>query len=226
MCGRFTQSLTGEAIAGAFDLADVPTWRPRYNLAPTQNIPAILLGESSDRTFKSLRWGLIPPWAKDPAMGARLINARSETVTEKPSFRSAFKKRRCLVLADGFYEWQKTQGKKQPFYFRLESGQPFGFAGLWEQWPSPEGDVWQTCTILTTDANSLLRQVHDRMPVMLHPEDYDRWLDPQNHDTEALQSLLRPYESEAMLSYAVSPLVNSPTHDQPDCVAAIAITNP
>ncbi|MGV0024668.1 SOS response-associated peptidase [Phormidesmis priestleyi] len=224
MCGRFTQSLTGEAIAEAFDLADLPNWTPRYNIAPTQFIPAILTGESGDRTFKTLRWGLIPSWAKDPAMGARLINARSETVTEKPSFRSAFKKRRCLIVADGFYEWQKNQGKKQPFYFRLKTGQPFGFAGLWEQWQPPEGDLWQTCTILTTDANSLLSQVHDRMPVMLHPEDYDRWLDPQNQDTDALQSLLRPYESEAMVSYAVSPIVNSPTHDQQDCVEAIAET--
>ncbi|KAM3102735.1 SOS response-associated peptidase [Phormidesmis sp. 146-12] len=221
MCGRFTQSLTGEAIASAFDLDDIPDWTPRYNIAPTQTVPAIL-SESGDRTFKALRWGLIPTWAKDPAIGARLINARSETVTEKPSFRSAFKKRRCLITADGFYEWQKTQGKKQPFYFRLENGQTFGFAGLWEQWSSPEGDLWQTCTILTTDANLLLSQVHDRMPVMLHPEDYDRWLDPQNQDTDALQALLRPYESEAMQSYAVSPLVNRPTHDQPDCIEAIA----
>jgi putative SOS response-associated peptidase YedK len=221
MCGRFTQSLTGEAIAEAFDLADLPQWTPRYNLAPTQSIPAILASESGDRTFKSLRWGLIPSWAKDPAMGAKLINARSETVSEKPSFRSAFKKRRCLILADGFYEWQKNQGKKQPFYFRLESGQPFGFAGLWEQWQASEDDVWQTCTILTTDANSLLSQVHDRMPVMLHSEDYDRWLDPQNQDTEALQTLLRPYESEAMVSYAVSSAVNRATHDQPDCIEPI-----
>jgi putative SOS response-associated peptidase YedK len=223
MCGRFTQSLTGEAIAQAFDLDDIPNWTPRYNLAPTQNVPVILMSEAG-RTFKSLRWGLVPSWAKDLAIGARMINARSETVTEKPSFRSAFKKRRCLIAADGFYEWQKEQGKKQPFYFRLENGQPFGLAGLWEQWQAPEGDVWQTCTILTTDANSLLSQVHDRMPVMLHPEDYDRWLDPQNQSTEALQSLLRPYEAEAMVAYAVSPIVNSPTHDQPDCIAAIAET--
>lgn len=221
MCGRFSQSFTGEAIAEAFQLEETPVWTPRYNIAPTQTVPAILFGEQGKRYFKPLRWGLIPAWAKDSAMGAKMINARSETVTEKPTFRSAFKQRRCLILADGFYEWKKQQGRKQPFYYQLEKGQPFGFAGLWERWKAPEGDFWETCTILTTDANELLAKVHDRMPVLLHREDYDQWLDPGVRDTEALRSLLRPYEAEAMTARPVSPSVNSPANDTRDCVALI-----
>lgn len=221
MCGRFSQTLTGEAIASAFHLPEIPTWTPRYNIAPTQTVPAIVLNEKGDRSFKPFRWGLIPTWAKDASMGARMTNARSETVTEKPTFRSAFKQRRCLIVADGFYEWQKQQGKKQPFYFRLKNGQPFGFAGLWERWQAPEGDVWETCTILTTEANDLLKEVHDRMPVMLHPEEYDRWLDPAAQDSEALQSLLRPYETEAMMAYSVSTHVNSPANDTRECVTPL-----
>ncbi|NJR49908.1 MAG: SOS response-associated peptidase [Leptolyngbyaceae cyanobacterium CSU_1_3] len=223
MCGRFTQSLTGEAIASAFDLAEIPPWVPRYNIAPTQMVPAILLHDT--RQFQALRWGLIPSWAKDPTIGAKLINARSETVAEKPSFRSAFKKRRCLIVADGFYEWQKQAGKKQPFYFRLDQGQLFGFAGLWEQWQTPEGEVWQTCTILTTVGNDLLKMVHDRMPVILHEADYDRWLDPAQ-DPSVLQSLLRPYEADAMNAYPVSMGVNSPAKDTPDCMKPIKGTIP
>ena len=142
MCGRFTLSQPESLIAAVFQLAEVPQLEPRYNIAPTQLVPTVLrTPEQSDRRFQLLRWGLIPSWAKEPAIGARLINARAETVTEKPSFRAAFRHRRCLVVADGFYEWQRQEGKKQPFYFRLQDGQPFAFAGLWERWQAPDGET-------------------------------------------------------------------------------------
>ena len=218
MCGRFSLSKSVEAIAAAFDLDEVPVWEPRYNIAPTQMV-ATVLQPQSDRQFHPMRWGLIPSWAKDPAMGARLINARAETVAEKPSFRSAFRQRRCLVIADGFYEWQRQEGKKQPFYFRLQDGQPFGFAGLWERWQAADGEVI-SCTIITTEANEVLRPIHERMPVMLNPKDYDLWLDPEVQ-AEPLQQLLRPYQAEAMTSYPVSTKVNNPTHNSPECINSL-----
>jgi putative SOS response-associated peptidase YedK len=221
MCGRFTQTHSAEDIAAAFGLTEIPQWQPRYNVAPTQVVPAIVATSDRDRQFKPLRWGLIPSWAKDLSIGAKLINARAETLQEKPSFRDAFKRRRCLIVADGFYEWKKQAGKKQPFYFRLENGEPFAFAGLWDCWHSSEGDTLETCTIITTNANDLAATVHDRMPVILPPEHYNRWLDPNRQPTTDLQSLLRPYPTEAMTAYPVSGVVNSPAHDQPDCVEAI-----
>lgn len=229
MCGRFTLNKSGEAIASAFQLTEVPQVLPHYNIAPTQLVPTVLhtaensnaVGKNSVlRQFHQLRWGLIPSWAKDPQMGARLINARAETVTEKPSFRSAFRHRRCLVIADGFYEWQRQERKKQPFYFRLQNGQPFAFAGLWERWRSPDGEEIQSCTILTTEANEILRPIHDRMPVILDSKDYDLWLDPAVQNTEPLQ-LLRPYPSEAMTSYAVSTKVNNPANNTPECINSL-----
>ena len=218
MCGRFSLSQSVETIAAAFDLDEVPAWEPRYNIAPTQMVPTVVMGNSpvKNRQFRLMRWGLIPSWAKDPAMGARMINARTETVTEKPSFRNAFRRRRCLVVADGFYEWQRQEGKKQPFYFRLQDGQPFGFAGLWERWESADGEVI-SCTILTTEANDLLRPIHDRMPVILDSKDYSLWLDPEVQP-EPLQTLLRPYQTEAMTSYPVSTLVNNPANNSPECI--------
>lgn len=238
MCGRFTLFQPGEAIAQVFQLAEVPTVEPRYNIAPTQLVPTVLhTPKASDaqsqkqsdtvgndsvlRQFKLLRWGLIPSWAKDPAMGARLINARAETVGEKPSFRSAFRHRRCLVVADGFYEWQRQERKKQPFYFRLQDGQPFAFAGLWEHWEAPDGEAISSCTILTTEANELLRPIHDRMPVILDAKDYDLWLDPTVQKPDPLQQLLRPYQSEAMTCYAVSTQVNKPANNSPECINSL-----
>ncbi len=200
---------------------------PRYNIAPTQPVPAILFDATrSMRQFKPLYWGLIPSWAKDTKMGARLINARAETVGEKPSFRNAFRQRRCLIVVDGFYEWQTLKRGKQPFYYRLENGQPFAFAGLWEHWESSEGDTIDSCTILTTEANELMRAVHDRMPVILEPQTYDRWLDPSVRTSEPLQPLLRPFDATAMTSYAVSPVMNSPRHDHPDCIQPLETTVP
>ena len=223
MCGRFTLSQPAEAIAEVFQLNEVPSLEPRYNIAPTQLVPTVLRSPEQQlrRQCHLLRWGLIPSWAKDPAMGARLINARSETVAEKPSFRAAFRHRRCLVVADGFYEWQRQERKKQPFYFRLQNGQPFAFAGLWEHWKDADGETIETCTILTTEANDVLRPIHDRMPVILDPKDYDLWLDPAVQKSEPLQHLLRPYQAEAMTSYPVSTKVNNPVNNSPECINSL-----
>ncbi|NJP08819.1 MAG: SOS response-associated peptidase [Leptolyngbyaceae cyanobacterium RU_5_1] len=219
MCGRFTQTHSTEAIATAFQLAVVPLLTPRYNIAPTQFIATVLkTAQQPERHFKVLQWGLIPSWAKDSSIGAKLINARSETVTEKPSFRAAFRYRRCLVVADGFYEWQRQERKKQPFYFHLQDHQPFAFAGLWEHWQSPEGEPLETCTILTTAANDVLTPVHDRMPVILHPENYDTWLDPELQTASILQPLLRPYPEAEMIAYPVDSAVNRASCDRPECI--------
>src|SRR4028118_427515 len=171
-----------------------------------------------------LHWGLIPSWAKDRKMGARLINARAETVAEKPAFRSAFRQRRCLVLADGFYEWQQQEDKKQkqPFYFRMGNEHPFAFAGLWEHWQDKEtGEEIESCTLLTTEANELMRPIHNRMPVILDPTSYDLWLNPQMKQRESLETLLRPYPTEEMTAYAVSKAVNKPVNDSAECTERI-----
>lgn len=217
MCGRFSLTQSVEAFAEAFQLDALPEWTPRYNIAPTQTVAAITALPSQSPQMRLLRWGLVPSWSKDLAIGAKLINARAETVAEKPSFRAAFKQRRCLILADGFYEWQRLDRKtKQPYYFRLNSERPFAFAGLWERWQGDD-NVVETCTILTTQANELLQPVHDRMPVMLAPEQYDQWLDATT-PAASLHQLLHPYPASAMQSYPVSTTVNSPMHDTPECV--------
>ena len=184
----------------------------RYNIAPTQDILSIRRTEDN-REAVFLKWGLVPSWAKDVSIGAKLINARSETLTEKPSFREAFKKRRCIIPADGFYEWQRTDGKKQPFFFQVRDESPFGFAGLWERWQGVGGEAIESCTILTTEANEVLRPVHDRMPVILHPNDYELWLDEDMRKRELIKDLLRPYPSSEMISHPVSTAINSP-HNQ------------
>ncbi|BAZ13006.1 hypothetical protein NIES4071_48400 [Calothrix sp. NIES-4071] len=222
MCGRFTLIQAAEVLQDSFNIESVPSLQPRYNIAPTQEVVTVLYDTDNDlRVANSLRWGLIPSWSKDPSIASKLINARSETVAEKPSFRSAFKKRRCLIVADGFYEWQRTEGKKQPFRFQLQEKQPFGFAGLWEQWQSPDGEEIDTCTILTTAANDLMAPIHDRMPVILKPEDYDLWLDPQMQDPKMLQPLLQPFSTEAMTAYPVSTIVNSPRNNTPECIVPV-----
>ncbi|HEY9698800.1 MAG TPA: SOS response-associated peptidase [Trichocoleus sp.] len=222
MCGRYTLAQTAERIAAAFDVADVPSMPPRYNIAPTQPIPVVRSHpQTHDRQCTLLYWGLIPSWSQDPAIGAKMINARAETVPEKPSFRTAFRKRRCLVIADGFYEWHQVDRKKQPYYFCTEDHQPFGFAGLWEHWESAEGDTIESCTIITTTANDVLQPIHDRMPVILQPTDYDFWLDPTVQDSDRLQSLLQPIDQLPLIRYPVSSVVNSPKNDSPDCIEAI-----
>ena len=208
MCGRFAQRTDARKLAKEFKVREVPETKPRYNIAPTQDILSIRQAED-EREAVFLKWGLIPSWAKDASIGAKLLNARSETVTEKPSFREAFKKRRCIIPADGFYEWQRTGGKKQPYFFHLHDERPFGFAGLWEKWKGEDGQVLETCTILTTEANKVLRPVHNRMPVILHPEDYEMWLADDARKIDLIKELLRPYLSSEMISYPVSTLVNN-----------------
>ncbi len=222
MCGRFSQSKSAETIAQVFQVNNVPPLTPRYNIAPTQQIQTILQNaEQSQREFQILHWGLIPSWAKDPKMGARMINARAETVAEKPSFRAAFKQRRCLILADGFYEWQQQEKKKQPFYFRMNDEHPFAFAGLWEHWKSGDGEVINSCTILTTEPNDLMRPVHNRMPVIIDPKDYDLWLDTEVKTPELLQPLLHPYSAEEMTAYPVSTKVNKPVNDSAELINSL-----
>lgn len=222
MCGRFTLSQPAEAIAEMLQLDQVPTLEPQYNIAPSQSVATVLVDQESHRQLKRLQWGLIPSWAKDPKIGSKMINAKAETVAEKPSFRAAFKYRRCLVLADGFYEWQQLKGKKQPFYIQKQDRQLLAFAGLWEHWQGSDNRVIDSCTILTTEPNELLRPIHNRMPVVLKPEDYDLWLDPKVQQAELLQPLLRPYPSEEMIAYPVSPQVNNPAHNHPDCIESLA----
>ena len=224
MCGRFTQRQSADAIAQQFDLGFVPDSPPRYNIAPTQLIAAVTQPESAaQRQFRVFQWGLVPFWAKDASLGAKLINARSETVAEKPSFRAAFRYRRCLIVADGFYEWQRVESGKQPHFFHLQNDQPFAFAGLWEHWESPQNEILETCTILTTEANEVLSPIHNRMPVMLHPEDYDRWLDPSLDTASKLLPLLRPYPADEMASYPVSKLVNRASSDRSECIEPMKI---
>ena len=206
-----------------FALAFEPELRPRYNIAPTQDVP-VVRSSGGGRAWAQLRWGLIPSWAKDPSMGSRMINARSETVAEKPSFRAAFKRRRCLVVADGYYEWQKLGKIKQPYYIHMRDDGPFALAGLWETWrglPAEASDPLETCTIITTAANDATRPIHDRMPVILAPADYDLWLDPDMEDPQQIESLLGPYESDDLVASAVSTHVNSPKNDDPDCVKVL-----
>lgn len=222
MCGRYTQTKSGEAIARTFNLSAKPDPQPRYNIAPTQTVGAIAQPNES-REYRQFQWGLVPSWAKDPSIGSRMINARAETAAEKPSFRAPFKRRRCLVLADGFYEWQKTGKQKQPYYIQVGEHDLFGFAGLWEKWESGDGSYLETCTILTTEPNDLMQPVHNRMPVIIHPEDYDLWLDPDIQDGRHVQHLLRPYDEAAMALHPVSKTVNSPRNETPECIEPIEV---
>lgn len=227
MCGRFTLRTPMSQLAERFlfDLGDCPVGspeepRPRYNVAPSQLVAALRQEDpAGPRQLWFPRWGLIPSWAKDPAIAYKMINARGETVAEKPSFRHAFRRRRCLVLADGYYEWQKERGgRKLPFYIRLRGGAPFAFAGLWERWQTPEGDPRETCTIITTDANELTHSIHPRMPVILDGGDHEAWLRSPAEEAERLLDALRPYPSDAMEMYRVSTLVNSPKNESPACI--------
>jgi putative SOS response-associated peptidase YedK len=221
MCGRFTRAGSVDDILQAFEIVEVACdLDPSYNIAPTQPI-AVIQEEGGARRLVTLRWGLIPAWAKDPSIGSRLINARAETVAQKPSFRNAFKKRRCLIVADGFFEWQKRGAGKVPLYIRLRGGQPFGFAGLYDYWTSSEGQSVRTCAIITTEANDLMRPIHSRMPVILPKEHHALWLDPTVDDEALLLPLLQPCASEAMEAYEVSRLVNSPKHNAPACIAPV-----
>ncbi len=216
MCGRYSITTPVEGMRRVFGFPERPNLEPRYNLAPTQSAPIVRLGEDGRRHLASLRWGLIPSWAKEAAIGSKLINARSETLAEKPSFRGPLKSRRCLVPADGFYEWLKTDAGKQPYRIALADGGVFAFAGLWDRWALPGQDAVESFTIITTAANELLSPIHDRMPVMLDPAAYDLWLTAP--PKEALAALDARIRSRAMTAYRVGPRVNSPRNDDPACL--------
>lgn len=209
MCGRFTLRTPAKRLAEEFGVEGFPSIEARYNIAPTQTIFGVSQVEGA-RHVKQLRWGLVPSWAKDTSMSGRLINARSETVHEKPAFREAFKRRRSLIPADGFYEWQRRDGHSQPYYFMMNNERPFALAGLWDRWSGPDGEVLESCAILTTEANEVLRPVHDRMPVILSIDDYDLWLDADPRKLDSAKELLRPYPAAEMAAYPVSRSVNSP----------------
>ncbi|SEL64781.1 Putative SOS response-associated peptidase YedK [Stigmatella aurantiaca] len=223
MCGRVTLQTPAVDLAREFALLGIRASieRPRYNLAPTQLMAVV--PNDGQRMLDAYRWGLIPSWAKDAAIGNKLINARCETVAEKPSFRAAFKRRRCLALIDGWFEWRQTAKPKTPFHFRRKDGRPLALAGLWEEWTSPEtGEVVRTCTLLTTGPNALMAPIHDRMPVLLTPEGQEVWLRPEPQESSVLQPLLVPFEEDSLEAYEVSRVVNSPMQDLPACVERVA----
>ncbi|MBI3972324.1 MAG: SOS response-associated peptidase [Chloroflexi bacterium] len=224
MCGRFTLTVDPGLVARRFGAppGEGGGTQPRYNVAPAQTV--ITVTDDGVRHLEQMRWGLIPSWAKDPKIGSRMINARAETLAEKPAFRNALKRRRCLIPADGFYEWTERAGRKQPMRITLRSGEPFAFAGLWESWtPSAEATPVRTCTIVTTSPNALMATIHHRMPVILTPEAEAIWLDPSIADPAKLLPLLVPYPADEMVAYPVSSLVNSPANDSPQLVLPLDV---
>ena len=225
MCGRFTLISPGEVLAEFFELVDTPTVSPRYNIAPTQAVGVVRRDRDRDiRRFDLMQWGLIPSWAKDPTIGNRMINARSETAATKPSFRSAVKYRRCLLPTDGFYEWKAISGqkRKQPYYIRMVDRRPFAFAGLWEHWEGPDGAAIDSCTILTTEPNEMMADIHDRMPVILDPKDFAQWLDPEVKTADVLHPPLRSYPAGGMTAYPVSTMVNRPSNESAGWIARLS----
>jgi putative SOS response-associated peptidase YedK len=219
MCARFTLFTPGDRIARIFRLAQVPSLVPRYNVAPSQLVAVIgTKASGSGWGLAMFRWGFVPHWAADPK-GPRLVNAKAETLAERPTFRDSFRDRRCLIPADGFYEWEDTPKGKQPLFYRLTNGEPMALAGVWDCWPGPTEKLF-TCAIVTTAANPLVEPVHDRMPVILPPESWDAWLDPSQSDPAKLQPLLQPFPAEQMEVIAASPVVNNSRHDAPDCLPA------
>jgi putative SOS response-associated peptidase YedK len=225
MCGRYRLSAKERYLRDHFGLEEDPAWMPRWNIAPTQPVAAIRQdAKEPKRTFGLLRWGLIPYWAKDPFIGFKTINAMSETAAEKPAFRDALRRRRCLIPADSFYEWEKIGPKeKQPYNFGMIDDSVFGFAGLWERWRDPAGNVVETCSILTVKPNSLVADVHDRMPAILRAEDYDLWLDPGVTDAARVTDCLKPFDARLMKKYPVSSRVNHPANDDEECAREIPI---
>ena len=219
MCGRFTLTMTDDEIEQLFEVEGVPKLPARHNVAPTQPVIGIRETPEGVREAALLKWGLIPHWSKDMGIGARMINARGETVADKPSFRTPFKRRRCLVPANGFYEWQERGGGKQPHYIHMQDGSPLAMAGLWDAWQQGEEAYIESCTIITTSPNDVVRPLHDRMPVILEPEDWSLWLDTSIEDASQLLPLLEPCPGEAMAAYPVSRHVNNPRNDDAKCIA-------
>lgn len=219
MCGRFTLTVDPAEAQETFSSFTFPQqFAPRFNIAPTQ--PVLAIPNDDQNTADFFVWGLIPMWAKDPGIGNRLINARGETLEEKPAFRSSLKYKRCLILADGFYEWKASAGKKvkTPFFIHMKDRKPFAFAGLWDSWNSPDGSLVKSCTIITTEPNELTGIIHNRMPVILHPRDYARWLEPSPQTPDRLKPLIKPFPADLMDAYPVSTLVNTPANDMPQLV--------
>jgi putative SOS response-associated peptidase YedK len=223
MCGRLTLSTPAKIVADHFDVADAPDLAPRYNIAPSQPIAVVRRRRSvPERTLELRVWGLVPGWAREPSLGARLINARAETVAEKRAYRDAFRRRRCLVPADGFYEWQpRGRNPKQPYHVTPRGTPLFAIAGLYERWTGEEGEALDTCTLITTEANDRMRPVHGRMPVLLSPEAWSAWLDPEAEDTAALQALLRPCPDESLGLEPVGLRVNDTDHDDAECIRPV-----
>ncbi len=220
MCGRFTLTVDPAEAQETFTEYTFPKkFAPRFNIAPTQ--PVLVIPNDDQNTADFFIWGLIPMWAKDPSIGNRLINARGETLEEKPAFRGSLKYKRCLILADGFYEWKGAPGRKTktPYFIHMKDRKPFAFAGLWDSWNSPDGSQVKSCAIITTTPNELMEIIHNRMPAILHPRDYAKWLDPSPQTPDQLKPLIKPFPAEMMNAYPVSTLVNAPANDTPELVA-------
>jgi putative SOS response-associated peptidase YedK len=215
MCGRFSFDIPPELLAAIFGLSGVPEFTPSYNVAPTQMSP-IVRQVSDHNSLELMKWGLVPPWAKDPAIGSQMINARSETVAEKPAFRHAIKYRRCIVPASGFFDWGHEGKIKKPYYFRMRDGRPLGLAGIWEEWKAPDGSPLDTFSILTTTSNRLVAPIHERMPVILAPDDYPTWLNKHLTNPEQLKPLYQPFPADLLEAYPVSDRVNSPMNNSPE----------
>ena len=220
MCARFA-FFNGKIIKDEFGVPVVPDLQPRYNIPPTSVIPAIIATEKG-REMRLFQWGLVPSWSKDPAIGARMINARAETLAEKPTFRAAFKRRRCLIPADGFYEWTGDKGHKQPYYITMRTNRTFAFAGLWEYWEGVDGAL-ESCTVITTEANETVKKVHDRMPVIVARSDYATWLDTRIETPPPLRPILAPYPSNEMQLHPVSKAMGSPAFDGPECIVRVEV---
>lgn len=221
MCGRFVIKADPDQIQAAFKLEEVTTpIEPNYNVAPTQTVVTVVQRDGRN-VLEAMRWGLIPVWAKEMGIGAKMINARAETVTDKPTFKRPLKSQRCLIVADGFYEWPKKGKSKDPVFIHCKAKGPFGFAGLYDTWKSQDGERLTSCTIITTSANELMKPIHDRMPVILPKTAYKRWLDPSNQDLDELVELLQPYPANKMLAYRVSTLVNSTRNNSPDLIRPV-----
>jgi putative SOS response-associated peptidase YedK len=220
MCGRFVANIPADVLKEIFALIETPQLAPRYNVSPTQQV-AVVRNQGDRNRLDLLKWGLVPSWSKDLSFGSHLINARSESVAEKPTFRHAIKYRRCIVPTSGFYEWDHSGGKKQPYYIQLADQSPMCLAGVWESWKSPDGSELETFAILTTSANKLVEPIHDRMPVILHPDTFNLWLSHNMHDPEQLQPLYQPFPAEEMRAFKVPDLVNNPRFDSPACIAQV-----
>jgi putative SOS response-associated peptidase YedK len=222
MCGRFSLRARALAVlADFFDLINLPPMAARYNIAPSQPVPVVRLNTDTSKTPRELvvmRWGLIPSWAKDANIGYKMINARAESLHEKPSFRSALQKKRCLIAADGFYEWKSSGKNKQPYFLHFPDDRPFAFAGLWDIWEGPDHSVIESCTIITTTANNFMHPIHERMPLILSPDIFNIWLDPTIMSPEKILPLLKIDNYDGMEAHPVSSLVNKPINDVPECV--------